>query len=290
MNLSQLEVLVAVVDAGSLTEAAEVVGLTQSAVSYSLSKLEAELGVTLLKRTRKGVTLTFIGQEVLQHARLILAQAEIIRQKTAQERGLAVGKLRFGCVPHIPARLLTGIIGDFQHKYPDIEVVLFEGSARELMHWLENGIIDAGTVLIPNAYAAAVPLVQDEIMVLVSAEHPLAGRTTVRIDDLRDELMIGPKAEVTIFSEMLDITMPRLRYEVSARSTILTMVRENMGITIMPGFLIPPRSNDIVRLPLDPSLQMKVYLAANMESPVTTAFLANAHAWVKDHGFLPANA
>ena len=84
MNLSQLEVLVAIVETGSLTEAAETVGLTQSAVSYSLKKLEAELSVTLLQRGRQGVTVTRIGEEVVPHARSIMGQVEIIRQKLAR--------------------------------------------------------------------------------------------------------------------------------------------------------------------------------------------------------------
>lgn len=71
MNLGQLEVLVAIVDTGSLTEAADTVGLTQSAVSHSLSRLEAELGVTLLERGRQGASLTRIGEDVVEHAREI---------------------------------------------------------------------------------------------------------------------------------------------------------------------------------------------------------------------------
>jgi len=61
--------------------------------------------------------LTRIGEEVLQQVRSILVQTEVIRQKAARERGLSVGKLCFGCVPHIPARMLTGILRDFQHQY-----------------------------------------------------------------------------------------------------------------------------------------------------------------------------
>lgn len=144
MNLSQFEVFVAIVDTGSMKEAAEIVGLTQSAISYSLSRLESELGVTLLERSRQGVTVTNIGKEVLQHARNILTQTEVIRQKTNRERGFSVGKIRFGTVPNIAPRLLTGILRDFQHKYPNIELVLFEGNPHELLEWLETDVIDVG--------------------------------------------------------------------------------------------------------------------------------------------------
>lgn len=293
MNLSQLEVLVAIVEAGSLTEAAEEVSLTQSAVSYSLSKLEAELGVTLLERGRHGVKVTRIGEDVLHHARNILSQMEIIRQKTARERGLSVGKLRFGCVPNIPSRLLTGILRDFQHKYPDIELVLFEGNPQELMNWLEQGVIDIGTVLIMQDYAATIPLARIGVKVVVSKDHRLAGQQHVSIEELADEPLIGPKTEYRIFTQLTllqNITFPRLRYEVSARSTIYAMVRENMGISIMPDRLIDPQMDDIVSLPILPQLFIHVHLATNTQSPATDAFLNNAHTWAKERGFLPDDA
>ncbi len=288
MNLGQLEVLVAIVDTGSLTEAAEAVGLTQSAVSYSLSKLEAELGVTLLERGRQGVTVTRIGEDILQHAGSILIQVEIIRQKTSRERGLAVGKLRFGCVPHT-ARLLTGIIRDFQHQYPDIEIVLFEGNPQELVDWLATQVIDIGTVLNPEDYATAVQLAQDEVKVVVSQAHRLATQAAVSVDALANEPLIGPKAEYWTFSNLLGAHMqllPRLRYEVSAHNTIMAMVRENMGISMMPDKLVDADTEGLVKLSFDPQLVINVYLAATVQSPAIDAFLTSAAAWAKSHGFL----
>lgn len=290
MNLGQLEVLVAIVDTGSLTEAAETVGLTQSAVSHSLNRLETELGVTLLERGRQGVAVTRIGKEVVQHARSILNQVEIIRQKTARERGLSVGKLRFGCVPNVPARVLTGIIRDFQHKYPDIEIVLFEGNPQELIDWLAGGVIDIGTVVSPDDYDTTVPLARSEIKALVSVDHPLASQPSVPVQALMDQPLIGPKVEYGTFvqmAEMHNIPLPHLRYEVSALNTILAMVRENMGVSLMPEMLIDTRTDGIQTVSLDPNLFLQVYLSANVQSPATQTFLENAHRWAREHGFLP---
>lgn len=290
MNLSQLEVLVAIVETGSLSEAAEVVGLTQSAVSYSLSKLEAELGVSLLERGRQGVALTRVGEEVLQHARHILAQIEIIRQKTARERGLAIGKLRFGCVPTIPARLLTGVMRDFQHRYPEIEQVVFEGTPQELIDWLARGIIDIGTVLEPAGYALGKPFAHTELCVITANAHPFARQKHVSITGMADETLIGPRAEYGILRSAVvfsEIVLPRARHEVSTRGTIVAMVRENMGISIIPQMLIEETLEGISILPFDPPQFMDVYLAAQAASPAAEAFLQCAHAWSRTHGFLP---
>lgn len=290
MNLSQLEVLVAIVETGSLTEAGEVVGLTQSAVSYSLSRLEAELGVTLLQRGRQGVAVTQIGEDVLHHARSILAQVDVIRQKAARERGLAVGKLRMGCVPSVDARLLTGIIRDFQVRYPDVEVVLFEGTPQELLDWLDTQVIDVATVMSHEAFPVAVPLVQNEIKIIVAEDHPLAAHSEAPFTALAHETLLVPRAEydmIARFAGFENITLPRLRHEVSARSTIFAMVRENMGVSMAPEMLIDAQGEGIVALSFTPRLFLSVHLAASVHSPLTEAFLNSAHAWARGHGFLP---
>jgi len=289
MNLVQLEVLVAIVESGSLTEAAELVGLTQSAVSYSLRKLEAELGVILMERGRQGVTLTEIGKDVLQNARSILMQVEIIRQKTSREQGLSTGKVRFGVVPNLVARLLTGILRGFQHKYPDIEIVLFEGNPHELLEWLETGVIDVGTVLIPDHYSYSTPFVSSEIKVVLPQTHALARGERVLFESLINYPLIGPKSQLRMFNTLLNsqnLPSLQLRYEVSSHTTIYTMIREGMGISLMPEALYEHDIDGIIALPFAPPIHFKVYLATYIDSPATTAFMNTAHQWSKTQGFI----
>lgn len=289
MNLNQLEILVAIVDTGSLTEAGEAVGLTQSAVSHSLAKLEAELGVTLLERGRQGVTVTRIGVDVVQHARTILKESETIRQKTARERGLSVGDVRFGCVPSVPSRLLTGILRDFQHQYPEIDVTLFEGHSTELVDWLDNDIIDVGAVIRPDAFAYAVPFIVSDIQLVVSETHTLASLEYATFDHIHMYPLIGPKAEYMNFAklaQMNNLKVPPLRYQVSMLSTIFAMLRQNMGISMMPDLLIDPQQEGIVRIPFADAFGIRVSLATHNRSPAIMAFMDNSHQWAKEHGFL----
>ncbi len=278
----------AIVDTGSLTGAGDVVGLTQSAVSYSLSRLEAELGVTLLERGRQGITVTRIGAEVVQHARAVLNQTEAIRQKAARERGLTIGKLRFGCVTTIPSRLLTGILHDFQQKFPDIDIVLFEGTPRELVDWLENGVIDIATVTRPEGFALSTPFVQAEIALVVPTKHRLAHESAVALESLANEVFIGPKAEYGLLNMLLahtGIALPRLRHELSTPGTIFAMVREKMGVALLLKMLIDTDTPGIVALSLDPKRFVDIYLASNLKSPAAEAFLASCSTWAKAHGF-----
>ena len=289
MNLTQMEVLVAIVETGSIIEAAEVVGLTQSAVSHSLKRLETELGVQLIERERSNMTITRIGEDVLQHARTILNQIELIHQKTAHERGLSVGKLRLGIIPNIPAYILTGILRDFQHKYPQIEVILFEGNARELRDWLAQDVIDIGAVILRERYRVLVPLVTSSIYIVISEDHPLAQEPVLPLESLENEVLIGPQAEYETFAllpEMQKITLPRSRYEVSAYNTIFSMVREGMGIAMMPSMMVDPNAEGIVALPTDPPLALQAYLASNTDSPAATVFMNMAHRWANEQGIL----
>ncbi|MBC8103026.1 MAG: LysR family transcriptional regulator [Cytophagales bacterium] len=89
IGFSQIELLVALVDTGSFSQAASDIGVSQSAVSHGLARLETELGVTLVERGRRGISLTEAGREVLGHAREVLRRLDAIRQAAAAASLLA---------------------------------------------------------------------------------------------------------------------------------------------------------------------------------------------------------
>lgn len=294
MNLSQLEVFVAIVESGSLKDAAEQVGLTHSAVSHSLSRLEAELGVTLLERNRGGVTLTRVGEVILQHAVTILSEAEGIRQQANRERGLSEGKIRFACVPQVPSRVITGIIRDFKHQYPEIEVVLFQGREHEIIDWLENQIVDVGTVVVSDDYPLTVKFLEGNVCVILPAEHRLASQAKINLQDLGDETLIGTRREL----EATNAIMPtgafsnlQLQHQVTETQTVVAMVAEGMGIAILPQMLFDDISEEkVISKLLHPNVFMRAFLVANVKSAMTEAFLEIAQEWSISHGYLSANA
>lgn len=294
MNLAQLEVFVAIANTGSLKKAGEEIGLTQSAVSYSLSRFEAELGVTLMERGRQGVRLTRVGEIILDHARSILAEVEIIRQRANRERGLHAGKIRFACVPQIPSSMLTGIIREFQQQYPDIEVILFQGREAEVLDWLKNRIVDVGTVVHPDSYPLAIQFLQDQVYALLASDHPLASAPKIGFHDLQNSPLIGTSREIEATSEITPasaFSQLRLQYQVTETQTILAMVAEGMGIAILPGLLVREIADEkVIAKPLYPAVTMQAFLAANIDSPVTNAFLQVVQNWTKIRGYLPPDA
>jgi DNA-binding transcriptional LysR family regulator len=286
MTLVQLQVLVAVVEAGSFTAAAERLGMTQSAASHALAALEAELGVRLLERHRQGITPTSLGSQVLDHARIMLAEAEHIRQLIAAARGLAAGRVRVGSLPSVSARLLPGILRALQQRYPKIEVVLFEGTDQEVSEWIQMRVVDVGFVTEPLAGLEAAEIAQDQVYGVVAAGHPLASAGQVQVAQLAAEPFIlskgGCEPMIREIYRRAGVAF-HARYELGDMSTILAMVQEGLGVSIVPALSLPDALPGIVALRLDPPVYRHLSLAtlAGATPPAVQAFIGQAQSWAK---------
>src|SRR5258708_1014930 len=290
MNFSQLQAFIALVDTGSFTEAANAINLTQSAVSHALAALERELGVTLLERNRKGVVaLTPVGQKITPHVRAILGQAESIEQEAKAAYGLTMGKLRLGNTLCLSPSLLASVMTCFQQQYPNIQMVLYEGTTQEVEEWIENNIIDIGFVPLPAAGVDGTLITTDELCVVVASEHQLHTRRAMTLSDLYKESFIMPKSECSLrFMEMTGMEPTRIksaiRYQASDSATILAMVREGLGITLLPRTMLPAKLEGLVTLPLEPPQQLQIGLgirAHEMTSPAANLFIRTAVAWAQ---------
>jgi len=300
MNLSQLQSFVALTDTGSFTEAAYRINLTQSAVSHALAALESELGVTLLERTRKGVVaLTHAGETIMPHARALLASAASIEQEARAARGEACGKLRLGSIESIVAPdLLASLLTGFQAAYPAIEVVLFEGAMHEVGEWIAQNIIDVGFVVLPAKEVEGTLIIADELCVLIAAGHRLHAKNVVTPAELREEGFVLDKTPCTLSllkraGLALERNGPRVRYQASDSATILAMVREGLGITLMPRMMLPHTLEGIVALTLDPPSQLPIGLAVKSQKTASRAaklFIQAALTWTRGQASLPAGA
>lgn len=289
MNFSQLHCFVALADTGSFTETAYTTHLTQSAVSHALSALERELRVTLLERNNKGVVaLTGVGRSLLPHARALLAHAEALEQGARAARGLLKGNLRLGSIPPVSSPLLAGVLAHFHQQYPDIDVVLFEGTFQEVEEWLGSNVIDAGFVQHPTNGVESTYLATDELHVFVANGHRLHARASVTVDDLRDESLIARPAGCdvpAIFERHGEKHRPHIRYQASESSTMLAMVREGLGVTILPRTLLPDKLEGITAIPLEPAHALRIGLAVRSlasASPAALLFVQTAVAWVQE--------
>jgi DNA-binding transcriptional LysR family regulator len=287
VTLVQLRALLAVVEARSFSVAAERLALTQSGVSHAIATLEAELGAMLLLRERAGPVPTALGERVLGHAREVLRRLEHIQQEVAAADGHATGKVRLGTPPSVAARSLPRMVAELRRRHPRIEVVVFEGSDQEVDAWLRSGVVDVGISPLPKPGFDSLDLVADEMLVVLPAAHALAGRRAVRLRNVATDPFImskgGCEPLIRDLYRAAGLT-PRVQHEVRDVSTILGMVQEGLGITVVPALALPPRTARVRALPLEPRARRRLGLCVRSLAtcpPAVATFARAAHAWAR---------
>ena len=187
MDLRRLEVLAKVAELGSFSRAAEALFLTQPTVSEHIRALEVEVGLPLLDRLGRGTTPTPAGRVLLEYAHRMLKLAEEARQAIEHFQGRMSGTLVVGGSTIPGEYVLPALMGQFKAKYPDIAITLRVGSSRQVSEWVDEGRVELGVVGARPALRSltARPLMTDELIVVVPAGHPWAGRKTVGLISTR---------------------------------------------------------------------------------------------------------
>lgn len=290
VNLSQCTAFVAIADTGSFTEAAKALAISQSAVSHAISSLEKALGVALMKRSRSGVEFTDVGQRILGHARAVVLGAERMRQEAEAQLGNRSGTIRIGTSQSFAARLLPRLLTDFRGAWPDTEIVLREGTDQQIAEWLDASAIDVGVVNLPKENLTTVPLLQDEMFVVLPPGHPLAGQAAVRVEELADEVFILPVGGVEPVLRRVFAAVgrrPRTGFQVHEVNGLLSMVAEGHGITVVPALALPsvlPHPG-LRTVPFAPALTRSIGIGTRSgahRSPAARDLVAMARALVGD--------
>ena len=296
LNLSQLELLVALVEAGSFSGAAVSLGLTQSAASHALARLESELGALLVERGKRKITLTAAGERVLQHARGALSHVAAIRGVAVG--GIMGGRLRVGLAPPLPARLVAEVASAFGRAHPDVELQIGDLMAGVLEEWLETGRLDVGLVCRSPGAATSDkrggkdapalevrPLLRDEMRAVVSRDHAWSALERVPRDELVGASLLLPHADRGLVA-LLRGQGGRggLRHPFSDAATMLAGARAGLGAALLPRLMLDLPSDGLVALPIEPAIEWNLGLAArSWELPATRAFAEVAQSWTKQH-------
>ena len=214
MELRHLRYFAALADELSFTRAAEKVHVTQSTLSHQIKQLETELGHRLFEREGKRVIMTEAGEGLLANVTKILREIdESVR--TVRGVGNAVtGVLRIASTPTFSASLLPHCFKMFIAKHPGVRVVLTETLAGQVEKLVEDGVIDLGIGYLPAARNAFTfePLYIEELMLVVSDQHPLAARKRLRLAELhREALVLNTPESAT--RRMLDERFASVRAE-----------------------------------------------------------------------------
>lgn len=279
-----MRAFVAVAGAGGFAAAAGRLHMSQPGVSRAVRALETELGADLFRRHYGGVELTAFGERALVRCRTILAEAEALRQERDDDSAGASGKVRLGSMPSVSQTILPGLLARAAHRQPRLAVRVVDGHDDELVAWVQGGMVDVAVVAGEPAGLELQPLLTDKLLVVLPCAHPLAKRSSVRATDLDGLPFILTRAgcERLILAALAERAVtPNVRHEVSEASSILAMVSENLGVSVMPALAAHTPPAGVVLRPLSPAAPRQLSLAvppARTPSPAVRAFLAEAAA------------
>ena len=279
MSIQKYQVFLHVMEAGSISRAAEGMGLTQSAVSHSLSSLEEEFGFRLLTRSRSGVRLSSEGKRILPAIRDILSAEERLRETVSSLHGLSTGTIRVASFSSVAVHWLPAMLKAFQERYPQIRFKLLNGDYHDVEQWLEEGAVDLGFVSLPTrAPGKVTPLMEDRLLVILPKDHPLASLPSFPIGYARQETFISLlESSDHDLRRALDAEgiRPHIRFITKDDYAIIAMVEQGLGIAIMPELLLRGRTENIAALELKPQASRTIALAVTeqgQQSPAARMF------------------
>jgi DNA-binding transcriptional LysR family regulator len=254
MELRDLRYFVTLAEQLSFTRAAEILGIAQPTLSHQIKKLERDLGTPLFHRSRRTVALTAAGRSVLAEARTLLDQADVMREVARLVAAGEFGELRIGFIEAAAFALLPRLISAFRQAYPKIAIRLFELTTIEQLPALRERTIEIGILRapIPADDIETMPILREPVAVAMPSGHPLAKRSAIRLDALRDEGFIFHSdsratrllEEVTALTRQLGY-VPRVVQEAGEFHTICSLVAGGLGIALVPASAQAIRMNGI---------------------------------------------
>ncbi|MFL1553223.1 LysR family transcriptional regulator [Pseudomonas sp. D47] len=281
MNLMHWRLLVAVADHGSITAAAEQVGMTQSAASQAMASMEATLGAQLFTREPRKTLPTALGLSVIEQARVMMGALQTIRTTVDEARPLLRGSIRIASFPMVLATVLTPLLRRFRQLNPGIEVTTLDVTDSEVHTLLDAGLIDLGVVLNPKPERNATVLGRGLWMAVLPTHHPLAQRAadaSVSLEELLEQPFVlatgGCTANARSLAVDAGLSLRDIRVEVREWNSAYSLVREGVGVTLVPEMALPAQRNGLRVMPLTVPLYREFALVGSPALPTSAAVSA----------------
>ena len=242
LKLKDLRYLVALADTRHFGRAAAKCFVSQPTLSAQLRKLEESLGVQLIERRPRRVTLTEAGEQVAQRARLMLETADAIVTVAQSRRDPLSGQLRLALLPTIGPYLLPQVALKIRKALPRLELMLFEYTTGPMLERLQNGEIDVGILALPVQDESLVTreLYQEPFVLALPDAHRLAGRAQVRTEDLSDETLLLLEDGHCLRDQALAVcarsgVREKQDFRATSIETLRQMVAAGVGVTLLPA-------------------------------------------------------
>ncbi|MEU6586874.1 LysR substrate-binding domain-containing protein [Nocardia sp. NPDC046763] len=270
ITLTHLKTLIAVVDAGGFGAAAAELGVSQSAVSHTIAALERISGQPVVER-EVPITPTGLGRGILEHARIAVAASAAAEDILRGRGDSPSGTITLAAPPTACHAVLPALLRTWRLELPRVKVVVLEGEDGEIARWLADATADAAVLVDPpQVPAGAVLLARDGFCAVVANDHPLAGEAVVDLGELADDALLlstgGCEPHIReLHRRARSEFLPAHR--VRQLSTLFSMVRAGIGVTIVPESASGMEGSDVVLIPIKHNLVRSLYLCGPPDRP-----------------------
>ena len=245
MEMAQLEFFLRVVEEKSFSKAADRVFRTQPAVSIAIRRLEQEVGASLLDRSQKTPTLTEAGEIVYEYAQRIIGLRDQTRRAVTELRELQKGRVRIGANESTSLYLLPDVILQFRSQHPQVKVEIQRQQSDRLPREVLDRKVDFALMAFePNDRdLESFPVHQDELALIMSPNHRLAGRASVDVADLGGEQFLAHNVKSASRNKVVETfeaheTPLNITLELATIETIKRFARRELGLAIVPRMCV----------------------------------------------------
>ncbi|MED1782025.1 LysR family transcriptional regulator [Brevibacillus fortis] len=295
MDIKHLHYFVTVCDQLSYSKAAQKLHISQPSLSNAIKNLEQEVGSPLLERNTRKMELTDAGKILYQKSLLLLSQMNMLKKEMDEVKLTGSGDLIIGIIESVK-HWIPKVIREYQGRFPSINIKLIEvlsGKAvKESLRKYHTHLLITNQ-FIDEEDIESCPLYDERLMLVLHKDHPLAEKESVRLKDLESEPFIisteGFQTREDILTAFaLEQVNPQIKFEIERFETALTLVRENLGVTIIPeNYLSGSTDASLVRKTIEsPALDRTVYLAYMKNrylAPAVQAFLEEVRGKFTSH-------
>jgi DNA-binding transcriptional LysR family regulator len=243
MEIQQLQYFQTLAKLQHMTRAAEVLMISQPALSKSISNIEKDLGVPLFNREGRSIYLNRFGEQFLKSVDLILAEYEKVKSEFEDITRPGYGVVSFGFIHTLGMEIVPELMADVQVKYPNMQVTLTQSTSSSLLRRLEAGEIDiclSQKIESKTIDIETIELWQEELFVIVPSTHPLAEKEHIKLEEIKDEKFISIKSGNSL-RQVVDSFFQQVGIEQTSTfageemHTIAGFVGAGLGVSLIPN-------------------------------------------------------
>lgn len=280
MNTNKLRVLFKAIELGSLTKAGDAMGYSQSAITQMMKSLEEDVGFSLLSKSNRGVELTSEGETLMPLMRRIIDDEEALFEEVAEIGGLHKGTLWVGSYVSTSVHWLPHVLRQFQENYPLVRINIEESGQDDLVSKLLDRKIDVALLSDPgDERLEFIPVYRDPLVVAFSEKYDLAAYDKVTMEMIREYpfLITDQTYDRDVYRLIRQSGFtPEIRYTSTDDYAVLSMVRNGLGISIIPKMIVDGFDRDFMYRPFDPPYYRTLGIgvrSVNEASPLVKFFI-----------------